>query len=318
MKTLNKRLPPLNALVAFEAVMRTGTVTAAARELGTSQPAVSQRLRTLEEALGTTLFHRAGRSLKASDAARRYASEIAEALEAIAAASETAKGTVRARAPLVISAPFGFTHLWLAPLLPRLETAFPQIDIVARAEDAPHAAGQRKPDLDVRFGEMTGPAASAYFLMHEVAQPVCSPDFATRHALSGTATPARRLADLPLLHLDEEDPRWCNWPAWFAANGVGDFHATPRLFYNNYPLIEQAAAEGKGIALCWRGIVEPMLDAERLVTAGPVFFRRDWGYWLHVATPSDTRGRAVALWIRDAARNDSDRVLARCGLAVSG
>jgi DNA-binding transcriptional LysR family regulator len=316
MDSLARRLPPLNALVAFEAVVRLGTITAAAAELGTTQPAVSQRIRTLEEALGTTLFRRRGRNLKPSGGAVRYYEEVAAALAAIAAASDTLKPDRKAAQPLVISAPFGFAHLWLAPLLPALEQAFPTLEVVVRAEDDPKFAPARRPDLEIRFGPSAGFADGVRFLMHEIVQPVCSPAFAERHALTPAGATAEVLRTLPLLHLDEEDPRWCNWPRWFAANGIANFRPTPRLYYNNYPLLEQAAIDGKGVALGWHGLVDPQLASGRLVAMGNVFFRREWGYLLHIGNTSSPAARAVADWISAEARPVSQCLLKKFGLSA--
>lgn len=315
MDSLARRLPPLNALVAFEAVVRLGTITAAAAELGTTQPAVSQRIRTLEEALGTSLFRREGRNLKPSGRAVRFYDDVAAALASIAEASEALKPDRTAAPPIVISAPFGFAHLWLAPLLPALEEAFPSIEVMVRAEDDPKFKPARWPDLEIRFGPSTGYATGVRFLMHEIVQPVCSPAFAEGHGLSPEMATAEVLKSLPLLHLDEEDPRWCNWPRWFAANGIANFRPTPRLYYNNYPLLEQAAVDGKGIALGWHGLVDPQLAAGRLTAVGNVFFRREWGYLLHVGSPSSVAVAAIAKWIAERAEPVRSALLDRFGFA---
>jgi DNA-binding transcriptional LysR family regulator len=194
-----------------------------------------------------------------------------------------------------------------------MEEAFPALRIVIRAEDDPKFTPQRKPDLEIRFGPSAGLAPGAYFLMHEIVQPVCSPAFAERHGI-GTAIGAETLAQMPLLHLDDEDPRWCNWPRWFAANGLRNFRASPRFYYNNYPLLEQAAAEGKGVALGWHGLVDPQLEAGRLIGIGAVFFRREWGYALHIGNRSDPEVRAVADWISGHARPIGERLLEKFGL----
>lgn len=314
MDPLARRLPPLQSLVAFEAVVRCGTITAAAEELRTTQPAVSQRLRKLEAVLGTRLFRRSGRVLKPTAPALRYCEEVAAALGAIANATEVLTPDRKSPPPLVISAPFGFAHLWLAPLMPGIEAAVPRVEIVIRAEDDPKSVPQRKPDLEIRFGPSAGLAHGVHFLMHEIVQPVCSPDFAAAHSLSPGAATAQTLLALPLLHLDEEDPRWCDWPRWFAANGVKNFRPAPRLYYNNYPLLERAAVDGKGVALGWHGLVDPLLKSKRLLALGHVYFRREWGYSLHVLNRSSPAANAVAGWISNHARPVSRRLVKRYGL----
>ncbi|WP_022728478.1 LysR family transcriptional regulator [Fodinicurvata sediminis] len=309
MDSLARRLPPMNALIAFEAVVRCGTITAAARELGTSQPAVSQRLRSLETHLGSPLFQRSGRLLKPTPQAQRYCETVAQALHSIAGASEDMKPGRQARPPIVISAPFGFAHLWLEPLLPSMEVAFPERDFIIRAEDDPRVNPQRRPDMEVRFGRHERSGSALRFLFHEAAQPVCSPAFATRHGLVPDDLLApERLRELPLLHLDEQESRWCDWPLWFQAQGIEDFEADVRLYYNNYPLLQQAALEGKGIALGWRGLVDPLLQEGRLVTCGQAFTRSGRGYGLVLHNLSSRPARQVADWIAEQAIPLADRL----------
>lgn len=63
-----RRLPPLNSLRAFEAAARHLSFTLAADELNVTQAAVSHQIKSLEEHLGTPLFHRLNRALRLTDA----------------------------------------------------------------------------------------------------------------------------------------------------------------------------------------------------------------------------------------------------------
>lgn len=300
-------------LVAFEAVVRRGTITAAAGELKTSQPAVSQQIHALEEALGVKLFRRAGRTLEPTAEALSFAEAVTASLNALAEAAQALRPPAGRARRFVLSAPFGFAYLWLEPLLPKLEETFPDLGLVVRAEDDFKSAAQKNPDMEIRFGPASSAASGVHFLMHEIVQPVCSPAFAQRHELSQqTATP-ERLSRLPLLHLDEGDPRWCNWPAWFAANDVRGFRPSPRLYHNNYPLLQQAAASGKGMALGWHGLMDPLLASGELVALGPVYVRREWGYSLHLGNRSSAPLRDVAAWMAEQARPGALRLLERYG-----
>ena len=105
--------------------------------------------------------------------------------------------------------------------------------------------------------------------MTSVVRPVCSPQFAQRHELRGLDGDARRLAWLPLLHMDEHDPRWLDWEGWLTARGLPPPDARPVFIYNNYPLLIAAACAGHGIALGWDGLIDDFLCDGRLVTCGP-------------------------------------------------
>ncbi len=87
------KLPPMNALRAFEAVSRHGSVSKAAEELCVSQGAVSQQLRNLEDSLGRELFIRAPNSFTLSEDGGVFAAVVQQALKDIASAAEDISGT---------------------------------------------------------------------------------------------------------------------------------------------------------------------------------------------------------------------------------
>src|SRR5579859_4452766 len=83
-----RRLPPLNALKAFEAAARHESFTRAAEELCVTQGAVSQQVKALETQLGIKLFNRERQRLKITQAGRDYLDVIREALDHIGAGTE--------------------------------------------------------------------------------------------------------------------------------------------------------------------------------------------------------------------------------------
>jgi len=91
------RLPPLNGLRAFEAAARHLSFTRAADELGVTPGAVSQQVKTLEAALGITLFQRLPRSLVLTDDGEAYLPPISAAFEIIARATEKSAPALRGR-----------------------------------------------------------------------------------------------------------------------------------------------------------------------------------------------------------------------------
>src|SRR5258705_3343168 len=83
-----RRLPPLNALRAFEAAARSENFTRAAEELGVSQAAVSQQVKSLEATLGVKLFARDGKRLVITNAGRDYLLIVRDALDRIAVGTD--------------------------------------------------------------------------------------------------------------------------------------------------------------------------------------------------------------------------------------
>lgn len=121
-------LPSLALLSAFEAAARTGSVTAAARELSLTQSAVSRQIKALEEQLKVELFVRERQTIHLTAAGEAYACEVREALLKISTASLNLRanlggGTLN----LAILPTFGTR--WLAPRLPTFLASNPGITI---------------------------------------------------------------------------------------------------------------------------------------------------------------------------------------------
>jgi LysR family glycine cleavage system transcriptional activator len=123
------KLPPMNALRAFEAVSRLGSVSKAAEELCVSQGAVSQQLRNLEDHLERELFIRTPHSFKLSEEGEIYAAVVQRSLGEIAIASQEVART-KTRRGLTISATPMFARNWLIPNLKDFYKSFPDVPVV--------------------------------------------------------------------------------------------------------------------------------------------------------------------------------------------
>src|SRR6476660_2452633 len=110
-----RRLPPLNALRAFEVAARHLNFRLAAEELGVTQGAVAQQVRGLETVLGLKLFERHARSLALTEAGRSYVGNICRAFELISDATDALKPEPR---HVTISVTPSFASHWLIPRLP--------------------------------------------------------------------------------------------------------------------------------------------------------------------------------------------------------
>ena len=120
-------LPPLNALRAFEAIARHLSFAKAAEELHVTPAALSHQIRTLEDQLGVTLFHRRTRAIDLTEAGRLIYPGVHAGFENL---RDAIARLDRARDDrfLVISATPGLTAKWLVPRLWRFLSAHPEID----------------------------------------------------------------------------------------------------------------------------------------------------------------------------------------------
>jgi len=291
-------MPSLKALTAFETTVRLGSMTAAARELGSTQPAVSQRIRTLEDQLGVPLFDRSTRRMRLTRDGEAFHEEIAGPLQRIHGAARRLQSRAHARhREVAIAANFGFSHRWLLARLPRLESAFPGTHFEIFPVDRDDAREMTSADLAIRFGAFAELRTDEWPLIPESVSPVCSPDFRARLAL-GDELAADDLQRTPLLHMDQHEPRWMDWREWSERTGLDVPVRSTRFNYNNYPLLLSAATEGRGLALGWAGLVESMIREGTLVALGPTVRREDRGYILAARHPGSAILSPIVDWFR--------------------
>lgn len=276
-------LPALHALVCFEAAARHLNFTAAATELGSTQPAVSLRVGQLESELGVPLFTRRHRGVSLTADGARLFEAVRQGLGMIGEVTEEI--LARRRQPLLtLATDFGFATYWLMPRLNALREEMPELEV--RILTAQQAIDLRDEVIDVAiaFGEGHWPGCVAEKLLPERVVPVCSPAFL---AASGWSRDTIPWLDVPLLHLERPaSERWMDWSDWFVQQRLAEHHAGHDLTFNNYPLVIQAAMSGQGVGLGWLPLIADLLAGGQLVS---------------LAAPLET-GRGYFLVLRESAR----------------
>ncbi len=147
---------------AFARVVETGSFSAVARELGTSQPTVSRQIAELEERLGALLLRRTTRSLTVTDDGRIFYERARAVLDAVAEA-EGAVGRQRA-APvgtLRLACPVVFGRLHIVPRLPRFQARFPAVRVDLSMNDGFADLVEEGVDLAIRVGAVADPGLVA-------------------------------------------------------------------------------------------------------------------------------------------------------------
>jgi LysR family glycine cleavage system transcriptional activator len=252
-----RRLPPLNALRAFEAAARHLSFTRAAGELHVTQAAVSHQIKALEDHLGTRLFRRLNRGLRLTESGQAYLPPVAKALDVLHEATrDVAEG--QAAGPLTVSVLPSFAAGWLVPRLGRFRQRCPDIDL--RIDPVPHLADFARGDVDVaiRYGRGRYPGLRADRLMAEDIFPVCSP------TLMEGPNALRRPDDLAhhtLLH----DEGHGDWRTWLLAAGVTGIDPARGTIFIDSNMLIQAARAGQGVALARAVLARDELAAGQLV-----------------------------------------------------
>src|SRR6201994_964493 len=168
-----RRLPPLNALRAFEASARLGSFTSAAQELRVTDSAVSQQVRALERYLGTKLFKRLPRGLLLTELGTTYLPVLTAGFDRLSEATQRLRSGGIGGLLTVATLP-AFASGWLLPRLGRFQERYPRVDLLLKTSRA--LADFRREDIDVaiRFGASTSADTKSVFLMDEEVFPVAS------------------------------------------------------------------------------------------------------------------------------------------------
>lgn len=250
-------------LQAFEAAARLHSFTAAARELGSTQSAVSQHIKRLEADLGSQLFHRIHRGVRLTRAGQSFYRSVADGLE------QLTEGYTRARQQsrnevINVATDYALGTYWMLPRLRHFRTAHPNVDVRLVTGQQPVTPDQADVDIALLFGNGYDMAAPTRQLFQEAVMPVCSPALLERY---GTFTRINQIAQLPLLQLEADyDAHWFDWPELFASLGIATSPREPELIFNNYTLLLQAALSGQGVAIGWSPFVEPLLESGALTS----------------------------------------------------
>ncbi|MGB2079399.1 MAG: transcriptional regulator GcvA [Vibrio sp.] len=252
-----RRLPPLNSLRVFEAAARYLSFTRAAEELFVTQAAVSHQVKSLEEFLGIKLFRRRNRSLLLTEEGQSYFLDIKDIFTDIADA--TAKVLERSeKGALTISLSPSFAIQWLVPRLADFNAKQPDIDVRIKAVDMDDGLLTDDVDVAIYYGRGNWPGVRADKLYLECLLPVCSPKLLTGNK------PINELTDLKhhtLLH----DSSRKDWKQFVKENQVAEVNVNHGPIFSHSSMVIQAAAHGQGIALVNNVLVQPELDAGRLV-----------------------------------------------------
>lgn len=254
-------LPPVRAIQAFEAIVRRGSVGAAAEELGVSSGAVSQQLRKIENELNVRLLKRDGRSLTLTSWGRIYYEQVRTAFDELRRAQHRLQ-VARTKQGIVLSAPPSLAA-WLKRPLLQWSSAHPTVSLRLLGSEKEPELQEEGIDFRLCYGADARRYDRFSELFRDAVVPVCSPDFLRGH-------PVRNEADLlaaPLIDIAWDSrhrppPSWADW-AWSA--GLGPPQRAARLSFSLSGAAIDAAAEGAGFVLGQISIVAEQIRSGRLV-----------------------------------------------------
>ncbi|MDT3671988.1 MAG: transcriptional regulator GcvA [Aromatoleum sp.] len=311
---MSVRLPPLNALRAFEIAARHLSFKLAAEELSVTPTAISHQIRGLEEDLGVPLFRRLTRALELTPEGEAMLPKLREAMAAITASVEAVRA-LRPVSRLSVVAPPSFASRWLVPRLHRFSRLHPGIELhlasATKAIDAsdPGGLGVDPPQrgdgaqLWIRFGSGRYPGYRADWLFEPEYTAVCSP------ALLRAKIPLRQPSDLQRHNLIYDDTvpdsrERPTWVQWLEVAGVPAVRPEAGLHFSDSGLAIAAALDGLGVALLSKPLVAAEVAAGRLVVPFDIGVRRRFAYYIvsSEATAELPTVAAFRAWLLDEVR----------------
>ena len=231
-----RQLPPLGALIGFEAAARLGGFSLAAEELNVTQSAISHQIRTLETHLDQPLFHRVGRGIELTDAGNDLYRTSLQALETVRQGVQRLDAYSKPGTVVVQISPIVATD-WFMPRLPELKAAAPEIEPWLYTGDAPVELAESEFDIVIRHQPPQLPHEIGAVFLEERRAPLCAPDMLDLfHAAP---------ASVPLIHDEEPD----DWQKWFTRMGLPRENFSAGLNFSDPVFALNATAQGFGVYL---------------------------------------------------------------------
>ncbi|MBP6719147.1 MAG: LysR family transcriptional regulator [Rhodoferax sp.] len=257
-----QQLPPLRALQAFEAVARSGSVMAAAQEMGVSPGAVSQQVRKLEELLDLRLFERRGKGMELSTWGQLYHQELGTAFDLLRTAQQSL-WRMRTESGLTVSCLSSVASKWLGTLLFEWQAMHSASRLrLVGAESEPDLKGGET-DFRISYGAQSRHHLHHVELFTDWVVPVCAPELLAAHPAQ---TPEQVLA-LPLIAIDWESVHLPppGWSDWARSVGMDTRDAGSKLTFSLSSAAIDAALSGRGLVLAPMGMITGDLAEGRLV-----------------------------------------------------
>lgn len=264
-------LPPLRALTAFEAAARLGSFRLAAGELGITRSAVSHQVKSLEQKLGVQFFKRDARRAELTAAGQSYFPPVRDAFDQIAAQTRSLR-PAKPDNELTLQVYVTVALKWLIPRLHDFERRFPDMKVRLSTSYFDWDFDEGNVDAGIILARNRGPGQYVRPLFRSLLIPVCSPALLKGPKALKTPEDLRK-HKLLYVYTAEED-----WRIWLKQAGIGNVQLDEKLALDSYILAQEAAIEGRGVAMTIGPFAGEEVRSGRLVHPFPlkVEHRHQW------------------------------------------
>jgi LysR family transcriptional regulator, glycine cleavage system transcriptional activator len=243
----------------------------AAGELGITRSAVSHQVKLLEDRLGLKLFRRDARRAELTQVGQTYFPAVRDALDQIEAQTRAIRPSIN-NTELTIQVYVTVAIKWLIPRLHDFERRFPDVKVRLSTSYFDWDFDERNVDVGIVLARNKGPGHHYRPLFQSFLVPVCAP------SLLHGPNPLRKPQDLKNHKLIDVYTAEEDWQLWLEAAGVKNVKSDNRLAVDSYILAQEAAVEGRGVAMTIGPFATEEIKMGRLAQPFdlPVRHRHQW------------------------------------------
>ncbi|GAM56566.1 transcriptional regulator [Vibrio ishigakensis] len=260
-KVVNRSLPPLNSLRAFEAAARHLSLSKAASELNVSRGAISQQIKLLERHLNEPLFLRQGSQLNLTDPAIHFLTLLTAMFDNLQMGTQGLFGQ-NVQQTLTVRISQSFCCAWLLTRLADFQRQNPNLNIKFYSTVNLYPSNEQTCDIEIINGYGNWHNKDALQLTKsEEWVVVASPCFIKRYDFSQAIETISSYPKIATMGYSE------GWRDWFNVHSSGMPYTLPVLEFDSTQLSMEAACQGLGMLLAKRILVEDSIKAGDLVIA---------------------------------------------------
>lgn len=284
---------PLKSIAYFDAVMRAGSLTAAADQLCVTPGAVGQQIRKLEAWLGVPLFLRATRKLHPTPEALSYWENVKPALRQLDEAHKDIR--IDSNPEVRLSLPPALASKWLSRRMPLLMNEQPQLKLHLRATEALTDFDKDPIDFAIRYFDGKSSRLTVEPLLSDELRVYCHPAYRERLQLDEVID----IGKARLLHTLSHD----HWPLWLSRAGLSHLDDCNGPYFDQSILSIEAARRGQGLVLTSPWLVEDELESGELIQLYEPALVVDRGFYIvyRPDIPMRPAARQLRQWLIDSA-----------------
>lgn len=274
----NRILPPLKSLLAFRHSAQSLSFKKAAEHLFVTQAAISQQIKTLEQALGVELFERHTRQVLLT-AEGQYLYEYVE--RAFQSLEEGVKGITEDPNPntLVISSLPSFSSRWLVSRLGHFQAQAPDINIRLSPSIGLSTFSDNDLDLCIRLGQGQYEGLTSKLLLEEYLVLVCAP------SLINNNEPIReQLINIPIITDTGPDVEHV-WPLLQRFLNMYDMPMKSHLHVTDSTSLMEALLSRQGLAMIRYGLAYEQIEKGQLICPLPLYMKSKYDIYLVAPAP---------------------------------